>query len=50
MEQEIVVALGISAGTTLVGWVLFMYLRGVRAKLRKHVLRSDEVKLYGKQP
>jgi hypothetical protein len=41
MDQ--VVVLGASIATTLVGWLLLVYIWSVRKTARRHVLRSDEI-------
>lgn len=41
MEQQVVV-LAASLATTLVGWLLLVYIWSVRKSARKHVLRSND--------
>jgi hypothetical protein len=38
-----VVVLGASIATTLVGWLLLVYIWSVRRTAKRHVLRSDEI-------
>jgi hypothetical protein len=41
MEQQVVV-LAASLATTLVGWLLLVYIWSVRKSARKHVLRNND--------
>jgi hypothetical protein len=41
-----VVILSVSLVTTGVGWILFVYLRNMRRKVRTHLLRNDDIKKY----
>ena len=43
MVSDTIVVLSASLATSGVGWLLFVYLRNMRKKLRTHILRSDEV-------
>jgi hypothetical protein len=42
MEQQVII-LAASIATTLVGWLLLVYIWSVRKTVRKHVLRHDQV-------
>lgn len=48
MEERFVL-LGVTAGTTIAGGIILMYLRGMRRNIRSHVLRNDEMEMYFKR-
>lgn len=46
---EQMVLLGVTAVTTIAGWIILLYLRGMRRKIRHHVLRNDDMESYFKR-